>query len=208
MRRTTAPADEPVLFGDLPDHLKQGSGAADQAYIESLIVSAREQAEEYMVRALIDQSWTMTLDHWPGGTGDWWEDLHTPTDTPRDLFLELPYAPLSSVTSINTYDTSDVATPIVVNTYFYTDTNSEPGRIVLRAGQTWPVNDRRGARIEIIYVAGYGATYASVPMVLRHGIMLHVGWMYEHRGDESLGGGMFKSGAAQAYGSYRKSFRL
>jgi len=204
LRRTTDPAVEPVLFADIhPDHLRL-TGEHERGYVESLISMAREEAEAYMHRALIEQSWTLTLDVWPGGSRDWWDEIHRPTDTPSNLYLELPYPPLISVTSIDTYDTADVVTPITVADYFVTDTNSEPGRLVLRSGQTWPIDTRRGARIKVIYKAGYGLAGANVPVGIRHGIKLHVAWMYEHRGDgaqtmESI----YASGAAARYSGYR-----
>lgn len=204
LRLTTPPAAEPVLWADLPSHLRMDTGETERAYLEFLIAACREEAERYMRRALITQSWTLTLDTWPGGSGDWWHELHHPTDVPSDLYLEMPYPPLRSITSINTYDTDDVATVITVADVFYVDTNCEPGRIVLRKGQIWPVDTRRGARIEIIYQAGYGATGANVPAMIRLGILEHVQWMHEHRGDEvSIGNGLYKSGAAQRYGGER-----
>ncbi len=204
LRLTTPPVVEPVLFADVhPDHLKL-TGGHEQTYVESLIAMAREEAEQFMRRALIDQSYTLTLDHWPGGSRDWWDDLHTPARTASDLYLELPYPPLDSVTSINTYDTADAVTPVVVATVFYVDTNTEPGRLVLRSGESWPIDTRRGGRIEIIYKVGYGASGADVPEAIKHGIKLHVAWMYEHRGDgaqtmESI----YASGAAARYSGYR-----
>ncbi len=204
LRRTTDPAVEPVLFADIhPDHLKL-TGEHERAYVESLIAVAREDAETFMRRALIDQSYTLTLDHWPGGGRDWWDDLHTPARTASDLYLELPYPPLDSVTSINTYDVDDVATVVVVNDIFYVDTNTEPGRLVLRSGETWPIDTRRGGRIEIIYKVGYGPAGTDVPASILHGIKLHVAWLYEHRGDMAVTmDPMFASGAAGRYSGYR-----
>ncbi len=204
LRLTTAPAVEPVTFADIhPDHLKL-TGDHERGYIEGLIAAAREEAEQFMRRALIDQSWTLTLDHWPGGSRDWWDDIHTPARTASDLYLELPYPPLDSVTSINTYDTADVATPVVVATVFYEDTNTEPGRLVLRSGQSWPIDTRRGGRIEIIYKTGYGVSGADVPEAIKHGIKLHVAWLYEHRGDGMMTmDAMVQSGAAGRYSGYK-----
>ena len=204
LRLTTAPAVEPVLFADIhPDHLKL-TGEHERTYIEGLITTAREEAEQFTRRAFIDQSWTLTLDHWPGGTRDWWDDLHTPAQTASDLYLELPYPPLDSVTSIKTYDTADVVTDVVIATVFYEDRNTEPARLVLRSGQSWPINTRRGGRIEIIYKAGYGTTGADVPGAIKHGIKLHTAWLYEHRGDgAATGDSMLQSGAAGRYSGYR-----
>ena len=204
IRRTTDPTVEPVTWAEFHDtHFRQ-IPAHEQAYLEMLITSAREEAEEYMRRALLAQSWTLTLDTWPSGEADWWDQIHTPTRRRSDLYLELPYPPLRSITSINTYAEDDTASPVVVATVFYTDTNSEPGRLVLRSDQVWPIDTRRGSRIEIIYIAGYGTVDTDVPTAIRRGILQHSLWMYEHRGDEDKkGNGIYLSGAASSYDRYK-----
>jgi len=204
VRRTTDATVEPVSIGDAVwvQHTKIVGSSEDDA-LAMYITTARQEAEKYMRRALIEQSWTMTLDRWPGGEGSWWDEIHRPSKTASDLYLRLPYPPLISITSIDTYDTDDVATSITVGDYFFTDTNAEPGRLVLRAGVSWPVDTRRGARIKIIYKAGYGDEAADVPMALRHAVMKHALWEYEHRGMSDCGNGMTKSGARAVYSNYR-----
>ena len=196
----TAPAAEPVELSDIVNQLNL---AGNEAYTSMLITAARESAEQYMCRALITQTWRMMLDTWPDGLSDWWEAWHAQLPDEEALYIEIPYAPLRSITSINTYDEDDVASALVVNDYFLVDTYSTPGRLVLRADATYPVDTRRGNKIEIIYSAGYGATSDSVPASIRLGIMQHVAWMYEHRGDENVGDGMRKSGASGRYDQYK-----
>jgi hypothetical protein len=68
---------------------------------------------------------------------------------------------------------------------------SEPARIRLADGQTWPSlqSDRINA-IQITYVAGYASAY-QVPAGIRHAIKLLAGDLYENReGQLQLGGGL------------------
>ena len=193
LRRTTPPAAEPVTTEELRRHARIAGEEADLAW---LITTARERVEAASGRALINQTWTMTIDDWPSGDADWWETLHHLVHEDQ-VWLELPPSPLAAVpnVTVTTYDNADAPTVITVNDYWYVDTASEPGRLVLRSGESWPVDERPGAMGVITYVCGYGATGASVPAELRHAVLLLAAWMYEHRGDESAGDPLVLSGA-------------
>ena len=65
---------------------------------------------------------------------------------------------------------------------YYVDTQREPARIVLRTGETFPTALRVANAIEVVYVAGYTTAYA-IPEPIRLGMLQHIAYMYEHRGD-------------------------
>jgi len=65
---------------------------------------------------------------------------------------------------------------------YYLDNSREPARIVLRTGETFPTALRVANAIEVKYVAGYTSQY-NVPEPLRLGILQHIAYLYEHRGD-------------------------
>lgn len=200
LRRTTEPA---ALAVSVADCQAWGAITDDTAVLTLMIEGMTDIAEKYMKRALITQKWKMSLDRWPGMQGDWWDMWHSVRGDESGIWLELPYAPLSAVDSINTYDTSDTATAITIADVFLVDTNAEPGRIGLRTGQQWPVDTRNIVRIEINYTNGYGATEASVPQGIKTGLMQAVTWQYEHRGDCDAGSAFVKSGAALALRTYK-----
>lgn len=61
------------------------------------------------------------------------------------------------------------------------DTDSEPGRVVLKHGQSWPSTTLRTMNpVQVTYVAGYGLA-ASVPPHLVQLIKLLVSHWYENR---------------------------
>ena len=155
----TAPTVEPVSLEELKAHLRVDIDD-DDALITSIGKAARQQAEVYTGRAFCTQTWDLFLDSWP-------------------TVIYLPYPPLSSVTSITYTDTAGDSQTVSTSVYTV-DTDSEPGRIYLAYGQTWPTT--RGIRhaITVRYVCGYGAA-AAVPENVKHAIKIMAADMYENR---------------------------
>jgi uncharacterized phiE125 gp8 family phage protein len=85
------------------------------------------------------------------------------------------------VTHIKTYDDADVATTLGTDKY-YLDNAREPSRVVLRTGETFPTALRVANAIEVQYVTGYTSQY-NIPEPIKLGIMQHIAYLYEHRGD-------------------------
>ncbi|WP_435011730.1 head-tail connector protein [Tundrisphaera lichenicola] len=168
-----------------------------------LIATARQAAEEYLRRALITQTWKLTLDQaaspFGGGFCDGVYDLPVSAlygGLPS--VIELPKGPVQSVASVVTYDPDGVSTAFSATNY-YLDTAG--ARLVLKTGATWPSNLRPIAACEITYVAGYG-TAAAVPQPIKSGIMMHVASLYEQRGmcEDPTN---VPPGARQLYNPYR-----
>lgn len=185
-KRTTEPSTEPVTEEQLEDYLR-GDGnmvANEGSLLTDLIVSAREYVEQYTKRGLITQSWTMYMNSWISGVDDlgWWDGVKEGpiTGSGDNNFVELPMAPLQSITSVKTF-ASDNSSTTFASTNYFEDTNSTPGRLILNTGSTWPSFTRNQNGIEIVYVVGYGDEATDVPSALRTAIkMLAVHW-YENR---------------------------
>lgn len=163
------------------------SDVADDPIVAGLIRTATKACEEYTHRALITQTWTAFLDAWPRVPSDtnYWEGVRTGPETILTnpaTGLHLNHSPLQSVTSITTYDDADAATTYSTASYFV-DTDSTPGRVVLRSSAAAPLPTRVANGIRVIYVAGYGDDPHDVPEGLRQGILQYVSYLYEHRGD-------------------------
>jgi len=111
-----------------------------------------------------------------------WEGMRTAPDINYyKNYVVLPRSPVISVTSLKTYNDSDTASTMATSKY-YVDTQREPARIVLRTGETFPTALRVANAIEVVYVAGYASAYA-IPEPIRMGMLQHIAYMYEHRGD-------------------------
>lgn len=136
----------------------------DDIYILGLVEGATELVQTITRRALITQTWDWVFDAFPSS---------------RELIVPLP--PLQSVTSVKYYDEDDTEATMSSDDYIV-DTDTEPGRIVLRNDASWPSTTLRAARGVIMrFVAGYGDDEEDVPMPIRNAIKLIVGHYYENR---------------------------
>lgn len=159
----TEPKALPVTVAEAKLHARIDEDD-DDTLTASLIATATELAEAYTRRAIMQQTWKMFLDCWPGDE------------------IEMPRAPLVSVTHIKTYDDADAATTLDAANY-YVDTATRPGRIVRRSSGTWTEPARVANGIEIQFVCGYATDPANVPAKIKTGIVAMIAFLYENRGD-------------------------
>jgi len=137
----TAPAQLPVSLDEAKDHMRV-TVTLDDGYIQGLIIAATSYVEEVLRRKLITQTWKLFMDNWPDGN-----------------YFELPYGQLQSVTHIKFTDSDDtVQTTFDEDDEWTSDTDSDPGRVVLKYGEVWP-GDTLAAEnpIETQFICGYGA---------------------------------------------------
>jgi len=157
----TPATTEPVSLVEAKLHLRVDHSTEDTK-ISGLIKAARELAEDATWRAMITSTWELRLDAWPR------------------MPLELPRAPLQSISSIKYVDEAGVEGTVASSVYDC-DTASEPGRLFFKANQSWPgvtLYPFGGVRIQ--FVAGY-ANAAAVPEKVKAAILLIVGHLYENR---------------------------
>lgn len=183
--RTTDAAIEPVTAEEVDTFLR-GDGelaGAESDFIDSLITSARMYIEDHTRRALITQEWTMTLDTWPSKAGSlgWWDGVREGAiSQASSRSVELPMAPLLSVTSISTFDQNNEETVFDASNY-YLDTLATPGQLILNDGTVWPTFTRTRNGIKIVYQCGYGANVTDVPAPLRTAVKMLASHWYENR---------------------------
>jgi hypothetical protein len=179
----TEAADYPVSLTRVKDHLRL-SDQTDDTLVRSLIIAATKQVEEMAQRTLMNTTYSLFIDYVHETDYSLWEGTRVGPDIAyRQNFIELPRAPLVSVTHVKSYDDSDTATTFDSSKYFV-DTANTPPRIVLRDGQSWPTGLRAANGLEIQYVAGYGSNDTDVPEPIRLAIMQIITANYENRGDE------------------------
>jgi uncharacterized phiE125 gp8 family phage protein len=160
LQRTVAPVSEPVTLSEIKSHLRIDI-TDDDTLLGALLSAARDDVELYLRRQVMPATWRLYLDTW-------------------QPCLRLPRPPVSSVTHIKYFDQDDIQQTLATTVY-QVDIVSEPARITLKSGQSWPSlkADKLNA-IEIQYVAGW-ADATAVPEVIKHAIKLLVGDLYEHR---------------------------
>lgn len=159
----TAPTDEPVSLADANLQMRI-DGSDENTLVEAYITAAREYCEGFQNLAYITQTWQLWLDAFPA------ED-----------FVNIPLPPLQSIVSIKYYDINDVEYTMSSSLYIVDD-KSEPGRVNLAYGQSWPSTTLRpinGVCIE--FNAGFGDDPEDVPQSIRQVILLLVAHWFENR---------------------------
>ncbi len=156
----TPPAAEPVTVEELKLHVRKDTNEED-TLLQTYLYAAREWFEVALDRALVTQTWRLTL---PDLAWSWYE---------------LPHPPLQSVTSVTYRDTGGTTQTVAAATYNVV-TSATPGRIELDHGSNWPATDEHPEAVAITYVAGYGAP-SAVPRLVRQGILMLAGYWYEQR---------------------------
>lgn len=164
----SAPGVEPLTTAEAKTHLRVDT-ADDNDYIDALILAARQQAESITRRALITQTWKYYLAQFP---------LATPGQFPNAI--EMPLAPLQSVTSVK-YTDNDGVEQTVSSGDYDVDINIEPGRIIPSFGNVWPSTRYQPNSVVIEYKAGYGGASTNIPAQIIHAIKLLIGHWYENR---------------------------
>ena len=169
IHRVSGPSAEVLTTTDAKKHLHVEHSDED-AYIGGLCKAARELLEVNCNRSFTRQTWDYFQDEFPDGRQP----------------IYLPRGPVISVTSVKyTTLTSTTAQTLSATTYI-TDRKTEPARIALRDGETWPTNllqDVNG--VQVRFVAGLatstGSTATGVPAAANLAAKLLVGQWYTDR---------------------------
>lgn len=187
--RTTAPAVEPVTAAELRAQLAETETGLSDDLANDLISEARELIEEMTGLAIITQVWRLSLDNWPAGREQWWDGVRQGAIS--DIYVRgsirevrLPRYPLASVDTVTVFDEGGASSAVAIASTFDIDTYQKPGRMVLQNGATWPIALRAANAIQIDYTAGFGASGASVPAVVKRAVKQVAAYLYAHRGDD------------------------
>jgi hypothetical protein len=184
----TPPTHEPLEVVEAKEYLRV-TGSAEDRLIATLIREARQQFDGPMAwfsRALITQTWLLTLDQFPQiWTGMWpYADPHLYPPKPgitnvRQDSIVVPLPPLQSVTSITYLDNTGSQQVLDPATYVV-DTKSEPGEIYPIYGTVWPVTQYMPNAVSVTFVAGYGNA-PTVPEAIKVWMKQVVAYRYDNR---------------------------
>jgi uncharacterized phiE125 gp8 family phage protein len=141
---------------------------ADDTVIENLIKSATKACETECNRTFLNETWSMYLDYMPSQA------------------IQLQGGRVSSITSIITLDDDGVETSQSSGTYYLT--GGENPVVALKSGNNWNSAGRLYQGHIITYVAGYGATNATLPQGIIDAITMTVNaWYYDRESIEIPG---------------------
>ena len=171
---TVAPTSEPISVDEARDHLRLFH-SDDDAYLENFVIpAARRWGETFTHRAFVTQTWVLRLNGFGGGDP-----------------IALPCPPLVSITSVAYVDTAGTSQTWAASSTGYT-LEQPSGETALHAsirpsyGVVYPSTRNLVDTVTITYIAGYGAA-SSVPVGIKHGLLLLLDDLYRQRGSQITG---------------------
>jgi uncharacterized phiE125 gp8 family phage protein len=169
LKLITAPTALPVTLAEAKLHCRVDDADRD-ALITSLIGAATTMAEQHLDRAIMPQTYEVTLDAFPGT-------------------FELTRTPVASVTSIQYYDTSGVLQTLPSVLYALdTSNDSDWAQVAPVYGGAWPDTRDQVNAVVCRYVAGY-ADAAAVPEPIKQWVKIMVATMLSNPAKEEIAPG-------------------
>lgn len=130
----------------------RADGADMEAEVELEVRGIAGQVEHEIGRALVEQTWAVTLDAFPPA-------------------IKLPMAaPLIAVVSVKFVDADGQLQTLDPQDYFV-DSVSEPAYVMPAPGRSWPATAVRANAVEVQYRCGYGPDHAAVPAAIQSYIL-------------------------------------
>lgn len=178
----TASNDSPAIDAfDMKAFLRIDTNESDYI-INAYIATATEAVKQYLQRAILTETFVFKADGFAyAGADDRLLALGPGTHTASVPYvlgggetLDLPFAPLQSVTTVVTYDRGNNANTFSASKY---GVDLQSGRIYLNEGETWPTDLRAQDAVQVTYVAGYGS--GSIPAPIAQAIRLYVSQLYD-----------------------------
>jgi uncharacterized phiE125 gp8 family phage protein len=167
VRVVTAPTTEPLSLAEAKSQIRVDQDFNDDdAYIQILIGAAREFCESRKGYSFAEQTLEYSLPYFPGC-----DAIELPRATPLQSIVSVKYTDSDNVEA--TWDAAD----------YLTDTDSIPGRLVLKSGASYPsFTPQTGNAVRIRYIAGLEDSPAvPIPSRIKLAMGLLIGHWYENR---------------------------
>lgn len=153
---------EPLQLYEVKKHLEiADADTTHDEHIQNLIQEAREQVEHDCQVVLVSRAVTEKF-NWSGD----------------EEFWQLYYRPVTAVSSITYYDTTNTQQTFSASLY---SLDTDRRRVWLNSNAAWPTTYDRWDAITLTYTAGFGATGAAVPQMYKQAMLLLIGYYFEER---------------------------
>lgn len=208
LQLVAGPTVEPVELGaigagGIKDYMRVDIDT-DDTLITSLIPQARAYIESQTGLALITQTWRYSMDRFPGTEAFWqlnpgfwlanplWNlqvvgqafdpvwTMNEPLPYRRKDTIYIPKAPVQSIQSV-TYLDENGQQQTLASTVYDIDVSTDPARIRLAQGQTWPEIYPDIGSVQVNFTAGYGADATAVPPDILRAVYMMVAYAYSSR---------------------------
>lgn len=152
---------------EMKDHLRMGSGFADDGLqdglIETYLRAALAAIEGRIGKMLFQRRFLWVLECW------------------REDEQAMPVAPVSSVVSVTLVDAAGGEVVVAPTAYRLVKDLHRPR--LAGKGTVLPTIPSDGA-VKVVFDAGFGAAWTDIPVDLRQAVLLLAGEFYEHRHDD------------------------
>ncbi len=184
----SAPASEAAPVRAFAEHLRLGTGFADDgaldAVLELYLRAAMAAVEARIGLALLARPFSWTVTRWK-----------------EDASQGLPIGPVRSVESVSLVDAEGAATEVGPEAWSVLRDSQRP-RLVGRFGRSLPRIPRAG-HAEIRFTAGFGEDWDAVPADLRQAVFLLAAQYYETRAEAGGVAGAMPFGVLVLLEAYR-----
>lgn len=168
---------EPLQLHEVKKHLEiADADTTHDEQLQGMIQEAREQVEHDCQVVLVSRAVTEKF-NWSGDEEYW----------------QLYYRPVTAVSSITYYDTTDTQQTFSASLY---SLDADRRRIWLKSNAAWPTTYDRWDAITVTYTAGYGTTSSAVPQMFKQAMLLLIGYYFEER---TMMGNEVITGSFKAY---------
>ncbi len=165
LREQTQVADSALPVEEFRDHLQLGSGFADDGSQDAVLITCLRAAlaavEGDTGKAVFERQFSFTVSSW------------------RDVACQpLPIAPVQSVASLTVTDLLGSSTVADAGSYFLAADYYNPS--VRSKGWALPLI-KDGGTAEIVFDAGFGATWDEVPAEVAQAMLMLASHFYDNR---------------------------
>ncbi len=162
----TAPTTLPIVTYDLNYYLRL-DGAEHDVFLGDFIKAATEQAEAFMSRRLITQTWDMVCRSW--------DDL---LKYKNGALRTMPYGKTQSITHIKYLDADGVEQTVLADDYTLMFSGTDGAYLVFGSGYNFPALHEAAGTVTARFVCGYGLA-ADVPEAIKAAIRLICGDLFD-----------------------------
>lgn len=183
-RLITPPVGMPVTIEEARIAARVDGTALD-AQVEAWVRGITDYAEQYLQRAIIMQTWRVTLDQFPDA-------------------IELVMPPLIAVQHLKFIDELGVEQTLDPQDYVV-DSVSEPAYLVPAPGTSWPATNGEWVNaMWVDYTCGYGDGPENVPPAIKSFILAKLTQVFDAGSDEVKVGGGFIDRLLDRYINYTR----
>jgi uncharacterized phiE125 gp8 family phage protein len=186
VEQTSAPSAA-MPIADFRDHLRLGTGFADEggedSLLETFLRAAIAAVEAWTGKVLFERDFSLSVVAW--------RDPRAQT---------LPVAPVSTIGAVRIVDCLEWETLVDTAKYRLQQDTHRPA-MVARGGRL-PTIPPQGS-VTIDFTAGFGPGWADVPADLAQAVMLLAAYYYEYRHEMRVGGAMMPYGVSSLVDRWR-----